>query len=110
LLSSLQVIQKASAGGNQFQKAAAGRMIFAVTLQVIRKLIDPAGQKRDLYVGTSGVVIVQPERAKIDVVTRGHSIGSKEDKGEVPARKQLFVTDRQQGQAWQRVEVNRTLR
>jgi len=32
------------------------------------------GQKRDLDVGATGVLIVQPERAQINVVTHGHNL------------------------------------
>jgi hypothetical protein len=55
-------------------------MIFTVTLQMIRELVDPAGQKSDLDVGAAGIIIVQPESTQIDVFTRGHNSGGRKIK------------------------------
>jgi hypothetical protein len=48
-------------------------MIFAKDLEVISQLIDPAGQQRNLNVCTTSVLLVQPKRAQIYVVTRCHN-------------------------------------
>jgi hypothetical protein len=58
LLGAFQVIQQASPSSDQFQQPATGRMIFTMAFQVISQLIDPTSQKRDLDVGTTGVLIV----------------------------------------------------
>ena len=47
-------------------------MIFAKDLEVLSQLSYPAGQQRDLDVCTPSVLLVQPKRAQINVVTRCH--------------------------------------
>jgi hypothetical protein len=48
-------------------------MIFTKDLEVIGQLIYPTGQQRDLDVCTPSVLLVQPKRAQIYVVTRWHN-------------------------------------
>jgi len=48
-------------------------MIFTKDLKVIGQLIYPTGQQRDLDICTPSVLLVQPKRAQINVVTRCHN-------------------------------------
>ena len=56
-----------------FSKTSPRGMIFTKDLEVIGQLIDPTGQQRDLDVCTPSVLLVQPKRTQIDVVTRCHN-------------------------------------
>jgi len=69
----LEVIEQASSGSHEFQKTSPGGVIFAKDLEVIGQLIYPTGQQRDLDICTPSVLLMQPKRAQIYVVTRCHN-------------------------------------
>ena len=61
----LEIIEELAAAGDEHQKTATGGMILRVRLEVLGKLVDPAGQHRDLHVGTPCVLIVHAERLNV---------------------------------------------
>ena len=44
---------------NHFQQAAAGMMILLMDLQMLGQVADPLGQDGDLYLGGTGVLLIQ---------------------------------------------------
>jgi hypothetical protein len=66
---STQVIEKASARSDHLEEAAARGMIFGVTLQVFRKLGDPASQKCHLHIRAAGVFLMELELLHVLRVT-----------------------------------------
>ena len=59
------IIEELAAAGDEHQQTATGGVILRVRLEVLGKLVDPAGQHRDLHVGTPCVLIVHAERLNI---------------------------------------------
>ena len=49
---------------DHLKEAAARRMIFPVSLKVLRQMLDPAGEKCDLHIRAAGVVFMQLELLK----------------------------------------------
>lgn len=62
----LEVVEKAPPGGDEFEKAAAGRVVLCVGFEMLGELIDALGKKRDLNVGTTGVFFVKPDCVDFD--------------------------------------------
>ena len=59
-----QIIEQTSALRDHLKQAAARRMIFPVSLEVLRQMLDPAGQKCDLHICAARIFIVQLELLK----------------------------------------------
>ena len=64
----LDVIEVLAAQRDQFKQAAARREILAVDVQVIRDVVDPLGEQRDLVGGAAGVSFVELEFFQVDCV------------------------------------------
>ena len=54
-----QIIEQTSALRDHLKQAAARRMIFPVSLEVLRQMLDPAGQKCDLHIRAAGIFFMQ---------------------------------------------------
>ena len=55
----LEVVQKVSSVTYHLQKSAAGVVILLVNLDVFSQLVDPLGEDSDLYLGRTGVLLMQ---------------------------------------------------
>src|SRR6516165_1124252 len=58
---SLQVIEQPPSAGDELQKAPAGMMVLGVALEMVRQVADPVGQKGDLDLRRSGVLVMGPK-------------------------------------------------
>jgi hypothetical protein len=56
-----QIIEQTPPLRDHLKQAAARRMIFPVGLQVLRQMLDPAGQKCDLHICATGIFVMQLE-------------------------------------------------
>ena len=54
----LQVCQQVAALADQFQQAAAGRMVLFVAAEMFRQIHDAAREQRDLYFRRTRIVFV----------------------------------------------------
>ena len=54
-----QVVQQASSLTNQFQQTTSGVMVMFVLFQVLGQMVDSLGQDSDLYLGRTGIGLVQ---------------------------------------------------
>jgi hypothetical protein len=56
-----QIIKKAPALTDQFEKTASGRMIFLVDLEVFGEIVNSTGKKRDLHFRGTRVPLMDRE-------------------------------------------------
>src|SRR5438045_122541 len=69
----LEVVQEAAAAADEHQQAAARVMVVLVLAQVLREMVDPVREQRDLHPGGAGVVLVAPElRDDLALLLSGH--------------------------------------
>jgi len=79
----LQVIEELPAAGDHLEQAAAGGVIFGMTRQMLRQMVDTLREQGDLYVGTASVLLVQLEGIKgggldfAHVFVRVHRLGER---------------------------------
>jgi hypothetical protein len=71
-------------------------MIFPVNLKVFSKMLDPAGEKRDLHIRTAGILVMQLELLEIQrLVALSHN------EGPIVAEEAGFATaQRPKAQQW----------
>jgi hypothetical protein len=57
----MEIIQQAAALADHHEQSTAGTMVLLVLLQVLGEVVDPLREQRDLHVGRTGVLRMQPE-------------------------------------------------
>jgi len=57
----MKIIEETPALADHQQQSTTGAVVLLVLLQVIRELVDPLGQQRDLHIRRAGISLVQSE-------------------------------------------------